>query len=57
MSYDVATAEQLWKEPDWACPCCRARNFAIREVCRICGFDSAQVSGDSYFGPTPKEIT
>jgi hypothetical protein len=46
---DSATAEQLWKDPDWTCPMCRFRNFAIRERCRNCGFDSALVSGDSYF--------
>ena len=43
------TAEQLWRDPDWICPVCEYTNLAIRERCRNCGFDSALVSGDSYF--------
>jgi hypothetical protein len=45
------TAEQLWKDPDWKCPRCGWMNKAIRERCRNfdCGFNSALVSGDSYF--------
>ena len=46
---DAATIEQLWKDPDWICPRCHWTNFAIRERCRNCGFDSALVSGDCYF--------
>lgn len=42
------TNEQLWEDPDWDCPRCRSVNFAIRERCRICGFDSALVSGGVY---------
>lgn len=38
------TIEQLWKDPDWTCPRCKSQNMAIRERCRICGFDSALVS-------------
>jgi hypothetical protein len=38
----MTTAEQLWHDPDWTCPNpkCGAVNFAIREKCRICGYDS-----------------
>jgi hypothetical protein len=37
-----AVAEQLWKDPDWTCPnpACRFVNFAIRQKCRNCGYDS-----------------
>lgn len=34
------TAEQLWFDPDWTCPNCQAVNFAVRERCRFCGYDS-----------------
>lgn len=33
-------SEQLWKDPDWTCPSCQSVNFAIRDRCRICGYDS-----------------
>ncbi len=33
-------SEQLWKDPDWTCPTCESVNFAIREKCRVCGYDS-----------------
>lgn len=49
MPYDKEIEEQFWKDPDWTCPQCRSQNFAIRDRCRICGFDSALVSGDGYF--------
>ena len=52
VSYDPVTAEKLWTDPDWTCPMCRFVNFAIRERCRNCGFDSALVSGDGYFPVT-----
>lgn len=26
--------------PDWDCPNCQCANFAVREICRNCGFDS-----------------
>jgi len=42
---DPATINQLWKDPDWTCPRCRAANKAIRGCCRICNFDSELVSG------------
>lgn len=44
-------AEQPWKDPDWICPRCGFCNFAIREIRRNfrCNFDSALVSGNSYF--------
>lgn len=48
---DIATTEQLWRDPNWDCPRCKAVNFGIREICRICGFDSARMSGGVYFGP------
>ena len=57
MSYDPKTAQKLWTDPDWTCPMCRFVNFAIRERCRNCGFDSALVSGDGYFpvaAPEPR---
>jgi hypothetical protein len=37
------TKEHLWtKSPDWTCPNpeCQCVNFAIRERCRCCGYDS-----------------
>jgi RecB family exonuclease len=37
---DLATREKLWTDPDWTCPNCKAVNFAIRERCRFCGYDS-----------------
>ena len=40
---DIARREQRWKDPDWICPRCDARNFAIRSACRLCGFDPALV--------------
>jgi hypothetical protein len=48
---DKDLEEQLWKDPPWTCPRCGFVNLAIRERCRNfqCGFDSALVSGDSYF--------
>lgn len=39
----------LWSGPAWTCPLCLYVNFAIRERCRGCDFDSALVSGDCYF--------
>ena len=46
---DADTAEQMWQDPDWVCPQCEAVNMGVRERCRICGFDSALVSGECYF--------
>lgn len=49
---DIHTEEQLWKDPDWNCPNCMAVNLAIRERCRICGYDSS--AGEfPYFNPMP----
>jgi len=49
---DTETAEQLWKDPDWTCPHCRFVNFAVREKCRKCGYDSS--AGEfPYFNPLP----
>lgn len=41
---DPAIEEQLWKDPDWDCPRCQAVNMAIRDKCRLCGWDTAIVS-------------
>lgn len=35
---------------DWRCPRCESANAGWREICRICGLDSAQMSGGHYFG-------
>ena len=40
--------------PDWICPHCQWVNYAIRDICRNCGFDSGQVSEGAYFGPKPR---
>ena len=53
MPYDKETEAKLWTDPDWTCPMCHYVNFAIRERCRNCGFDSALVSGDRYFPLEP----
>ena len=37
---DIALENQLWHDPDWTCPNCNSANLAIREKCRICGYDS-----------------
>jgi hypothetical protein len=38
---DSGTQEYLWtSEANWTCPHCRTVNFAIREFCRGCGYDS-----------------
>ena len=41
------------RTPDWVCPNCKWTNYGIREICRNCRFDSAQVSEGAYFGPKP----
>jgi hypothetical protein len=42
--------EFLWtKEPDWTCPRCQSVNRGVRDICRICGLDSALLSGGNYF--------
>ena len=46
-----AKREQRWKDPDWTCPLCQARNYGIRETCRFCGFDSALVSDGKSLEP------
>ena len=46
-----AKREQRWKDPDWTCPRCQARNYGIRETCRFCGFDSALVSDGKLLEP------
>lgn len=38
------TEEYRWFDPDWDCPRCRSVNMGIREICRICGLDSARIS-------------
>ncbi len=50
---DPQTVEQLWLDPHWDCPRCRSINLAIRDRCRMCGFDSALVSGGVYM---PAEV-
>ena len=44
--------EQLWLDPDWTCPHCRYVNFAIRERCRNCGYDS-NAGEFPYYNPLP----
>lgn len=39
-----------WNDPPWDCPRCRSVNSGWREICRICGFDTALVSEGHYFG-------
>jgi hypothetical protein len=46
MSYnelDLATKEQLWKDPDWICPRCKTANKAVREKCRECAYIGGEV--------------
>ncbi len=46
-------AEALWtRTPDWACPHCKTTNFAIREKCRSCGYDS-NAGEFPYYNPLP----
>ena len=40
---DIARREQRWKDPDWICPRCQGVNSAVRQACRLCGFDPALV--------------
>ena len=53
--------EQRWKDPDWTCPRCDARNFAVRSACRLCGFDPAVViemesgAAEPYCHSRPKD--
>lgn len=46
--------EQLWKDPDWTCPnpACQFVNFAIRQKCRNCGYDS-NAGEFPYYNPLP----
>jgi hypothetical protein len=45
INYAADTVEHLWtKTPPWDCPRCGAVNLAVRDLCRICRWDSAVVS-------------
>jgi len=47
---DAVTFQELWTNgPDWDCQQCQSVNAAHREKCRICGLDSALMSGGCYF--------
>ena len=48
----VVVEEQLWKDPDWMCPHCQFVNFAIRQKCRNCGYDS-NAGEFPYYNPLP----
>ena len=48
---DIAHREQRWKDPDWVCPRCQGVNFAVRQSCRFCGFDSALVVDGTLLEP------
>jgi hypothetical protein len=37
---DKDVEDQLWRDPAWTCPHCQFVNFAIRQRCRNCGYDS-----------------
>lgn len=44
------TREAMWvDDPAWDCPRCKSTNAGHRELCRICGLDSALISGGCYF--------
>lgn len=46
-------AEVLWTmTPNWICPHCRSTNLAIRERCRLCGYDS-NAGEFPYYNPLP----
>lgn len=50
---DPSTAEVLWTlTPDWNCPHCKTVNFAIREFCRSCGYDS-NAGEFPWYNPLP----
>lgn len=45
--------EALWTTtPDWTCPHCQAVNIAIRELCRLCGYDS-NCGEAPWYNPLP----
>jgi len=44
--------EELWKDPDWTCPHCQFVNFAIRQKCRNCGYDS-NAGEFPWYNPLP----
>lgn len=47
------TAEVLWTlTPNWDCPHCKAVNLAIREKCRLCGYDS-NAGEFPWYNPLP----
>lgn len=41
---DLTLEEKLWQDPDWGCPRCKSVNMGRREICRMCGLDSALIS-------------
>jgi len=52
MSNDRNMLMGCWVGPDWTCPNCKSVNYAIRERCRICGYDS-NVGEFPYYNPMP----
>lgn len=52
MKREIQTENQLWQDPDWMCPHCKFANFAIREKCRNCGYDS-NAGEFPYYNPLP----
>jgi hypothetical protein len=52
MATEPEVSEQLWKDPDWNCPNCDFVNFAIRQRCRSCGYDS-NAGEFPYYNPMP----
>ena len=49
---DADVMNQLWQDPDWNCPHCKTVNFAIRQRCRSCGYDS-NAGEFPYYNPLP----
>ncbi len=50
---DPVVINHLWtSEPDWNCPHCKTVNFAHRERCRSCGYDS-NAGEFPYYNPLP----
>ena len=49
---DIQLENQLWQDPNWDCPHCHSTNIAIREHCRMCGYDS-NAGEFPYYNPMP----